>query len=76
MEKFLELLAQFVFEDTDGNEITENSIFSHFEEWDSLTALTLIATIDDEYNVEITGDEINNANTLGDIFDIVQKKKK
>lgn len=75
MKDFLDLIAEDVFEDTDRSEITKDSVFTDFDEWDSLTALSLIAMIDQEYDVKITGDEINSSKTLEDIFEIVHKKK-
>jgi acyl carrier protein len=42
--------------------------------WDSITALSVMAMVDDEYSVNITGDEMQNANTIGDLFNIVSKK--
>ena len=75
MKKFLNLLAEDVFEETEKGEITKDTIFVDLVEWDSLTALSLIAMIDQEYDVKITGDEINSAKTLEDIFDIMQTKK-
>lgn len=75
MKIFLNLLAEDVFEETERGEITKDTIFVDLDEWDSLTALSLIAMIDQEYDVKITGDEINSAKTLEDIFDIMQIKK-
>lgn len=75
MKDFLDLIAEDVFEDTDRSEITKDSVFTDLDEWDSLTALSLIAMIDQEYDVKITGDEINSSKTLEDIFEIVHKKK-
>tara|TARA_B110000208_G_C11667680_1_gene394015 strand:- start:586 stop:816 length:231 start_codon:yes stop_codon:yes gene_type:complete len=76
MKDFLNLIAEDVFEDIARIEITKDSVFTDFDEWDSLTALSLIAMIDQEYNVKITGDEINSSKTLNDIFEIVNKKKR
>ena len=75
MKKFFDLLAEDVFEETERGEITKDTIFVDLVEWDSLTALSLIAMIDQEYDVKITGDEINSAKTLEDIFEIIQSKK-
>ncbi len=63
-----------VFEDTDVQLITPKSIFRDLDEWDSLTALSLIAMTDQEYSVKLTGDDINISNTLQDIFEIIKAK--
>jgi acyl carrier protein len=75
MKNFLDLLTEDVFEETERGEINKDTIFVDLDEWDSLTALSLIAMIDHEYDVKITGDEINSAKTLEDIFDVIQTKK-
>ena len=33
-----------------------------------------MAMVDDEYGVNITGDEIKKSNTINDLFEIVNKK--
>ncbi len=44
------------------------------EAWDSLAALTLLAMIDSEYNVVISGEEITSCETLNDLFETVKNK--
>ena len=63
-----------VFEDTDVHLITPKSIFRDLDEWDSLTALSLIAMTDQEYSVKLTGDDIKTSNTLQDVFEIIKTK--
>ncbi len=68
MEKiFLEHISQ-IFENTSKEEITINSNFKLFEEWDSLMALSLIAMFDTEYNIKLSGDQIRLASTLEDLY--------
>lgn len=56
-------------------EVNGDTNFRDIEEWDSLTALSIMAMIDDEYGVSITGDEIKKSNTINDLFEIINKKK-
>ncbi len=49
--------------------------FKKHPEWSSLLALVLIATIEDEFDVLLKGDEILNAKTVQDLFTIVASKK-
>lgn len=62
------------FEETDPADITPTTKFKELGEWSSLTALAVIAMIDDEYSVKITGDNIKNANTVEDLFSLVKSK--
>lgn len=49
--------------------------FRKLEEWSSIVALSVIAMIDEEYDVQIKGDEMRSANTIADLFNIVKSKK-
>ena len=69
LQKFSEIL-----EDTDLSLINPNTVFRDLEEWDSLTALSLIAMVDEEYSLKLTGDNIKNSITIKDLFDIVNLK--
>lgn len=62
------------FEETDPADITPATKFKELGEWSSLTALAVIAMIDDEYSVKITGDNIKSANTVEDLFSLVKSK--
>jgi acyl carrier protein len=73
-EEFVQNFAN-QFDDTDASEITINTIFKDLEEWSSLLALSIIAMCDEEYDVKIKGDDIRNANTVEDLFNIVQEKR-
>ena len=66
--------VQDQFEDTDPTEITATTEFKELDEWSSLTALSLIAMIDEEYDVQLKGDDIRNANTVEDLYKVVESK--
>lgn len=63
------------FEDTDASVFTPETIFHELDEWSSLVGLSLIAMIDDEYDVTIKGDELRAAKTINDVFELVKSKK-
>ena len=44
-------------------------------EWGSLTTLSIIAMVDEEYGVEIKADDLRKAETIGDLFEIVYSKR-
>jgi acyl carrier protein len=50
-------------------------VFKDLDEWDSMTALSMIAMVDEEYSVKLTGNEIKQAQTIEDLFNIVKSKK-
>ncbi|NOU16866.1 MAG: acyl carrier protein [Bacteroidales bacterium] len=63
------------FEETEANKFTATTEFRSLEEWSSLLALSIIAMVDDVYNVRIKGDDIKNSKTIEDLYNIVKLKK-
>lgn len=70
---FLQNFADML-DDTNVTSIVEDVAFRDLEEWDSLTALSLIAMVDDEYSVKLTGDDIKSSITIKDLYDKVSSK--
>ena len=64
------------FDDTDEALITPDTKFKQLDEWSSLTALSSIAMVDDEYDVILKGNDIINSETIQELFDIVCNYKK
>ena len=62
------------FEDTDASEIKAETVFKELDEWSSLIALSVIAMVDEEYDITIKGDDIRNSNTVEDLFNAVKAK--
>lgn len=62
------------FDETDMNEFKAVTVFKDLEEWSSLTALSVIAMVDEEYDVILKGDDICNAFTIEDLFNVVKSR--
>lgn len=73
IEEFVEKFAE-QFDDTDPAEIIATTEFKNLDEWSSLTALSIIAMVDEEYDVTLKGEDIRNANTVEDLFNLVSGK--
>lgn len=71
-----EFIAHFAeqFDDTDPSEIKAETIFKDLDEWSSLIALSIIAMVDEEYDITIKGDEIRNSETVEELFNAVKAK--
>lgn len=62
------------FDEVDVNEISENTKFHELEDWTSLVALSVMAMVDEEYDVALTGEEMRKAETIGDLYNLVVSK--
>lgn len=71
-----EFIANFAdqFDETDASVFTPDTKFRELEEWSSLIALSVIAMIDEEYNVALKGDDIRNSVTVEDLFNAVKAR--
>ncbi len=72
-DRFIEHISN-LYEVTDLNEIHLNAKYKELDEWDSLLALEIIAMIDEEFNVELNGDDIRNTETLEDLLNLVESR--
>lgn len=68
-EEFLAQIAE-VFEVEIG-EINLDTKFKEHDNWSSLTSLTLFAMLDDVYSINISDEELQQMNTLGEIFSLI-----
>lgn len=73
LKDFIENFAD-QFDDTDASEIQAETEFRELDEWSSLIALSVIAMVDEEYDITIKGDDIRNSNTVEDLFNAVKAK--
>lgn len=73
IKEFIENFAN-QFDDTDASEIQADTVYKELDEWSSLIALSVIAMVDEEYDITIKGDDIRNSNTVEDLFNIVKDK--
>ena len=69
VEKFCEQL-----ENTDISTVNASTDYKALTEWDSLVALSVIAMIDEEFEVVITGSDIDGNTTIEDLYNTVQSR--
>lgn len=73
IDQFIENFTE-LFDETDPDTINATTQFKDLEEWSSLLALSVIAMIDEEYDVEFRGEDIRSSNTVEDLYKIVQSR--
>lgn len=73
LEEFIELFAE-QFDETDASEITATTVFHDLDEYSSLIALSILAMVDEEFDVALKGDDMRSAVTVEDLYHIVMGK--
>ncbi len=64
-----------LFDETAMDAFTAETVFRDIEEWSSLMALSVIAMVDEEYGLKMTGDDIRRSKTVGDLVAVLQAKQ-
>ena len=73
LKTFIENFAA-QFDETDASVFTAETKFRELDEWSSLLALSIIAMIDEVYDVQLKGEEMRAAKTVQELFDLVTSK--
>ena len=63
-----------VFEDTDVSTLEPETKLRELDEWSSMIALSTMAMVCEEYDVELTPEEIRSVNTFEELFNIVKSQ--
>ncbi len=73
LDEFVALFAE-QFDDTDASEITAATIFQVLDEWSSLIGLSVIAMVDEEFDIALKGDDVRTSVTVEDLYNKVIAK--
>lgn len=73
VEEFVELFSD-LFDDIDTSAFCAETDFRDNDEWSSLIGLSVIAMVDDEFDVTLVGDDIKGSKTIGDIYNRILAK--
>lgn len=71
MKELLEMLEEIM--DLDEGTLETTTVLEDIEEWDSLSALSLMAEAKKNYSKKLSADDINSFVTVQDIIDYLQK---
>lgn len=74
LDEFVVLFAE-QFDDTDASEFTPATVFHELEEWSSLIGLSVIAMVDEEFEVALNADDMISSVTIQDLYEKVLAKK-
>jgi acyl carrier protein len=71
-EKLIEALKTAL--EIEDREISIDDKFKEFEEWDSLSRLSLISELDENFEVQLEGKEFETIETVADLLKAVEAK--
>lgn len=58
----------------EDRELETSDIFRDYPEWDSLSRLSLIAALDEQFDLQIEDKEFEQLKTVGDVLTAVEAK--
>lgn len=70
MKDFIQNFADQL-DDTSVEFLTPETEFRKLDDWSSLTALSIIAMVDEEYGVSLSSEAFRKSKTIQDLFDQV-----
>lgn len=73
LQNFITLFAE-QFDDTEMDLFNPQTNFKQLDEWSSLVALSVISMVDEEFDKQLTGAELRNANTIEELYRIIESK--
>ncbi len=74
LDEFVVLFAE-QFDDTDASEFTPTTVFHDLEEWSSLIGLSIIAMVDEEFEVALNANDMISSVTIQDLYEKIIAKK-
>lgn len=70
-QKFFDLLKEAI--EIEDRNVSMEDQFREYPEWNSLAYLSIIAMLDEEYDVQIEEAEFKKLRTVGDLYNAIQK---
>ena len=70
-QNFFDLLKEAI--EIEDHDVNMEDQFREYPEWSSLAYLSIIAMLDEEYDVQIEEAEFKKLRTVGDLYNAIQK---
>lgn len=62
------------FDELEPGTLQADTDFRDLDEWSSMHALIIIALIDTEYDVTVTGEDLSSIKTVSELYEIVKSR--
>jgi acyl carrier protein len=73
IEEFITKLEE-EFDDVPSGSLKDSTNYREIENWGSMHALIIIALVDTEWDVSLSGSDLKSTNTIQELYDIVVSK--
>lgn len=73
LDEFVTRFAE-EFDETPAEQFKADTVFKSIDEWGSLTALSIVSMVDEEYDKRITGADLRNVSTIEELYNLVEQK--
>ena len=73
LDEFVKAFAA-EFDETPEDQFKADTEFKALDEWSSLTALSIIAMVDEQMDKTVTGADIRASKTIEDLFNLANSK--
>lgn len=73
VQDFIEKFAEAI--DVEASELTADTEFRNLDEWDSVAYISVIAMMDEEYDIQIEMSQFKQLKTLGAIAEYIESHK-
>ncbi|MCF8295981.1 MAG: acyl carrier protein [Saprospiraceae bacterium] len=74
MQKLIEMFCEIL--ELEKEDILESDCFRDYQDWDSLAFLALQALINEEYDITIPRADFERVQTIEELFQLIQSKRK
>ena len=73
LNEFIKKFAE-EFDETPMSDFTADTKYRQLDEWSSLSGLTIISMIDEEFDKQITGADLRSVLTIEELYNLVKSK--
>ena len=73
MNGFVEKFAN-EFDETPLEVFSPETKFRELKEWSSLTGLSVISMVDEEFDIQLTGADIKSVNSIEELYNLIASK--
>ena len=73
LEAFVQRFAE-EFDQTPAKSFQVDTKFKDLDEWSSLTALSIISMVDEEFDKQITGADMRSVQTIAELYALIEQK--